>query len=101
MYRDFIVDAMGQALVEGEPALTEGWQIPAYIQQFRESLPCEEEEDEDKPGGKPKMPKKECWNCGEAHDLKDCTLPRDYNRINMKKKQFQDAKAAMVPMKTQ
>ena len=30
LYKDFIVDAMGWSLVEGNPSLSEGWEPPLY-----------------------------------------------------------------------
>ena len=46
-------------------------------------------------------PKKACFNCGEEHDLRDCQLPRDYNRINQRKREFMNAKAASQQPKLQ
>ena len=46
-------------------------------------------------------PKKACFNCGEEHDLKDCPLPRDFNRINQRKREFMNAKAASQQPKLQ
>lgn len=31
MYEDFVIDVMGCPLVDFNPALTDGWQIPKYI----------------------------------------------------------------------
>lgn len=46
-------------------------------------------------------PKKACFNCDEEHDLRECPLPRDYNRINQRKREFMNAKAASQQPKLQ
>ncbi|XP_046365702.2 zinc finger CCHC domain-containing protein 8-like [Haliotis rufescens] len=95
----FLVDTRGWPLVDLNPSLTDGWEIPRYEQLFEEPLPVEE--DGDKPQGKKAgRPKPSCFNCGGEHMMSDCQEPKDYNRIKAKRREFMDKNSpSMGPKK--
>ncbi|XP_046569788.1 LOW QUALITY PROTEIN: zinc finger CCHC domain-containing protein 8-like [Haliotis rubra] len=85
----FLVDTRGWPLVNLNPSLTDGWEVPRYEQLFEEPLPVEE--DGDKPQGKKAgRPKPSCFNCGGEHMMSECQAPKDYNRIKAKRREFMD-----------
>ncbi|KAI1233112.1 hypothetical protein IHE44_0006307 [Lamprotornis superbus] len=65
-FTNFCLDKLGQPILNENPQLTEGWEIP--------------------------KPKPHCFNCGsEDHQMKDCPKPRNAARINEKRKEFLEA----------
>ncbi|TKC50247.1 hypothetical protein EI555_000740, partial [Monodon monoceros] len=65
-FTNFCLDKLGQPLLNENPQLTEGWEIP--------------------------KPKPHCFNCGsEEHQMKDCPMPRNAARISEKRKEYMDA----------
>uniref|UniRef100_A0A3B3REM6 Zinc finger CCHC domain-containing protein 8 n=1 Tax=Paramormyrops kingsleyae TaxID=1676925 RepID=A0A3B3REM6_9TELE len=84
-FTSFCLDKLGQPLLNENAQLTEGWEIPKYQQIFGQVISLDGQELQIKE----KRPKSCCFNCGsEEHQLKDCTKPRDMNRINEKRKEF-------------
>ncbi|XP_064612194.1 zinc finger CCHC domain-containing protein 8-like [Liolophura sinensis] len=88
MYDEFILDTFGWPLVEHNPALTDGWEIPTYEQVYRQVFPAEEEDDTKGPNQRPSRPKATCFNCGEAHMLSECPQPKDQSRIRQRRREF-------------
>uniref|UniRef100_A0A2K5R0D1 Zinc finger CCHC domain-containing protein 8 n=1 Tax=Cebus imitator TaxID=2715852 RepID=A0A2K5R0D1_CEBIM len=65
-FTNFCLDKLGQPLLNENPQLSEGWEIP--------------------------KPKPHCFNCGsEEHQMKDCPMPRNAARISEKRKEYMDA----------
>ncbi|KAL7986627.1 hypothetical protein Chor_012910 [Crotalus horridus] len=65
-FTNFCVDKLGQPILNENPQLTDGWEIP--------------------------KPKSHCFNCGsEDHQIKDCPQPRNSARISEKRKEFMEA----------
>ncbi|XP_069475721.1 zinc finger CCHC domain-containing protein 8 isoform X2 [Ambystoma mexicanum] len=88
-FASFCLDKLGQPLLNENPQLTEGWDVPTYHQVFTQIVSLEGQE---LPQGKAKRPKAHCFNCGgEDHQLKDCPKPRDGASISAKRKAFMDA----------
>lgn len=87
-FTDFCLDKLGQPLLNENPQLTEGWEIPKYQQVFSHIVSLEGQEIQ----VKAKRPKPHCFNCGsEDHQMKDCPMPRNAARISEKRKEFLDA----------
>ncbi|KAJ7309804.1 hypothetical protein JRQ81_007873 [Phrynocephalus forsythii] len=87
-FANFCLDKLGQPILNENPQLTDGWEIPKYQQVFTQILSLDGQEIQ----VKPKRPKAHCFNCGsENHQMKDCPQPRNAARINEKRKQFLDA----------
>ncbi|NWI95261.1 ZCHC8 protein, partial [Pitta sordida] len=87
-FTNFCLDKLGQPILNENPQLTEGWEIPKYQQVFSQILSLEGQEIQ----VKPKRPKPHCFNCGsEDHQMKDCPKPRNAARINEKRKEFLEA----------
>nr|XP_006822999.1 PREDICTED: zinc finger CCHC domain-containing protein 8-like [Saccoglossus kowalevskii] len=88
-YKNFCIDQLGKPLIDWNPQLTEGWEIPTYSQVFTDALPFDDD------GSKPKKrsrPKATCWNCdSESHSLRECTQPRDLVKINQNRQVFMDS----------
>lgn len=88
-FTSFCLDRLGQPLLNENPQLTEGWDVPKYPQTFSQIMALEGEEVVH--AAKPKRPKPSCFNCGSAdHQLRDCPEPRNNVRINEKRKEFND-----------
>ncbi|KAL4646606.1 zinc finger CCHC domain-containing protein 8 [Arapaima gigas] len=84
-FTSFCLDNIGQPLLNENPQLTDGWEIPKYQQVFGQVMSLDGQEVQ----MKEKRPKPCCFNCGsEDHQLKDCPKPRDMARINEKRKEF-------------
>ncbi|XP_059511046.1 zinc finger CCHC domain-containing protein 8 isoform X1 [Stegostoma tigrinum] len=84
-FTNFCLDKLGQPLLNENPQLTNGWEIPKYQQVFAQVVSLEGQEVE----LKAKRPKPCCFNCGSTeHQLKDCPKPRDLARISEKRKEF-------------
>ncbi|XP_062874163.1 zinc finger CCHC domain-containing protein 8 [Trichomycterus rosablanca] len=84
-FTSFCLDKLGQPLLNENPQLTEGWEIPKYQQVFAQVMALEGQEVQIKE----KRPKPCCFNCGEeGHQLRDCPKPKDMARINEKRKEF-------------
>ncbi|XP_067861868.1 zinc finger CCHC domain-containing protein 8 [Heptranchias perlo] len=84
-FTNFCLDKLGQPLLNENPQLTDGWEIPKYQQVFAQVVSLDGQE----VGLKAKRPKPCCFNCGSTeHQLKDCPKPRDVARINEKRKEF-------------
>ncbi|NXK32662.1 ZCHC8 protein, partial [Piprites chloris] len=87
-FTNFCLDKLGQPILNENPQLTEGWEIPKYQQVFSQILSLEGQEIQ----VKPKRPKPHCFNCGsEDHQMKDCPKPRNAARISEKRKEFLEA----------
>ncbi|NP_001086929.1 zinc finger CCHC domain-containing protein 8 [Xenopus laevis] len=87
-FKNFCLDKLGQPLLNENPQLTEGWDIPKYQQVFTQIVSLDGQEIQ----VKAKRPKPCCFNCGsEEHQMRDCPKPRDQAHINMKRKEFLDA----------
>ncbi|XP_059844199.1 zinc finger CCHC domain-containing protein 8 isoform X1 [Hypanus sabinus] len=84
-FTSFCLDKLGQPLLNENPQLTNGWEVPKYQQVFAQVVSLEGQEVE----MKAKRPKPCCFNCGSTeHQLKDCPKPRDLARISEKRKEF-------------
>ncbi|XP_060739151.1 zinc finger CCHC domain-containing protein 8 [Tachysurus vachellii] len=84
-FTSFCLDKLGQPLLNENPQLTDGWDVPKYQQVFGQVIALEGQEVQIKE----KRPKPCCFNCGaEDHQLRDCPKPRDMARINEKRKEF-------------
>ncbi|XP_006865447.1 PREDICTED: zinc finger CCHC domain-containing protein 8 [Chrysochloris asiatica] len=87
-FTNFCLDKLGQPLLNENPQLTEGWEIPKYQQVFSQIVSLEGQEIQ----VKAKRPKPHCFNCGsEEHQMKDCPMPRNAARISEKRKEYMDA----------
>uniref|UniRef100_A0A8C6Z172 Zinc finger CCHC domain-containing protein 8 n=1 Tax=Nothoprocta perdicaria TaxID=30464 RepID=A0A8C6Z172_NOTPE len=87
-FTNFCLDKLGQPILNENPQLTEGWEIPKYQQVFSQILSLDGQEIQ----VKPKRPKPHCFNCGsEEHQMKDCPKPRNAARISEKRKEYLEA----------
>ncbi|XP_030073402.1 zinc finger CCHC domain-containing protein 8 isoform X2 [Microcaecilia unicolor] len=87
-FTNFCLDKLGQPLLNENPNLTDGWEIPKYQQVFTQIVALE---GQDILQVKTKRPKANCFNCGsEEHQLRDCPQPRDLVRISGKRKEFME-----------
>ncbi|XP_065548603.1 zinc finger CCHC domain-containing protein 8 isoform X2 [Lathamus discolor] len=87
-FANFCLDKLGQPILNENPQLTEGWEIPKYQQVFSHILSLDGQEIQ----VKPKRPKPTCFNCGlEDHQMKDCPKPRNPARISEKRKEYMEA----------
>nr|XP_056715730.1 zinc finger CCHC domain-containing protein 8 isoform X1 [Euleptes europaea] len=87
-FTNFCLDKLGQPILNENPQLTDGWEVPKYQQVFTQIISLDGQEIQ----VKPKRPKPHCFNCGcEDHQMKDCPQPRNAARINEKRKQFMEA----------
>nr|KAF6312383.1 zinc finger CCHC-type containing 8 [Pipistrellus kuhlii] len=87
-FTNFCLDKLGQPLLNENPQLTEGWEIPKYQQVFSHIVSLEGQEIQ----VKAKRPRPHCFNCGsEEHQMKDCSMPRNAARISEKRKEYLDA----------
>ncbi|XP_007422805.1 zinc finger CCHC domain-containing protein 8 isoform X4 [Python bivittatus] len=88
-FTNFCLDKLGQPILNENPQLTDGWEIPKYQQVFTQILSLDGQEIQVKPKSRPKS---HCFNCGsEDHQMKDCPQPRNAARISEKRKEFMDA----------
>ncbi|XP_051641841.1 zinc finger CCHC domain-containing protein 8 isoform X1 [Manacus candei] len=88
-FTNFCLDKLGQPILNENPQLTEGWEIPKYQQVFSQILSLDGQEIQVKPKSRPKP---HCFNCGsEDHQMKDCPEPRNAARISEKRKEFLEA----------
>ncbi|XP_044296526.1 zinc finger CCHC domain-containing protein 8 isoform X1 [Varanus komodoensis] len=88
-FTNFCLDKLGQPILNENPQLTDGWEIPKYQQVFTQILSLDGQEIQVKSKSRPKP---HCFNCGlEDHQMKDCPQPRNAARINEKRKEFMDA----------
>ncbi|NWX52150.1 ZCHC8 protein, partial [Steatornis caripensis] len=88
-FTNFCLDKLGQPILNENPQLTEGWEIPKYQQVFSQILSLDGQEIQVKPKSRPKP---HCFNCGsEDHQMKDCPKPRNAARISEKRKEFLEA----------
>uniref|UniRef100_A0A8C2G5T4 Zinc finger, CCHC domain containing 8 n=1 Tax=Cyprinus carpio TaxID=7962 RepID=A0A8C2G5T4_CYPCA len=84
-FTNFCVDKLGQPLLNENPQLTDGWEVPKYQQIFGQIIALEGQEVQIKE----KRPRPCCFNCcSEDHQLRDCPEPKDMARINEKRKEF-------------
>ncbi|XP_034646992.1 zinc finger CCHC domain-containing protein 8 isoform X1 [Trachemys scripta elegans] len=87
-FTNFCLDKLGQPILNENPQLTEGWEIPKYQQVFSQILSLDGQEIQ----VKAKRPKPHCFNCGsEEHQMKDCPKPRNATRISEKRREFMEA----------
>ncbi|KAM7416691.1 hypothetical protein PAMA_018651 [Pampus argenteus] len=92
-FTTFSVDKLGQPLLNENPQLTDGWEVPAYHQVFNQVIGTDGQEIE----MKDKRPKSMCFNCASSsHQLRDCPNPKDMAAINERRKEFnQNSNQAM------
>ncbi|GAA6224681.1 zinc finger CCHC domain-containing protein 8 [Lates japonicus] len=84
-FTTFSVDKLGQPLVNENPQMTDGWDIPTYNQVFNQVVGTDGQEIE----MKDKRSKSMCFNCGSSsHQLRDCPKPKDMAAINERRKEF-------------
>ncbi|KAM3867490.1 zinc finger CCHC domain-containing protein 8 [Diretmus argenteus] len=84
-FTTFSVDKLGQPLLNENPQMTEGWEVPTYQQVFNQVIGTDGQDIE----MKDRRPKSICFNCGSAsHQLRDCPKPKDMALINERKKEF-------------
>ncbi|XP_076587593.1 zinc finger CCHC domain-containing protein 8 isoform X2 [Chaetodon auriga] len=84
-FTTFSLDKLGQPLVNENPQLTDGWDVPNYLQVFNQVIGTDGQEIE----MKDKRPKSMCFNCGSCgHQLRDCPKPKDMAAINERRKEF-------------
>ncbi|XP_051545190.1 zinc finger CCHC domain-containing protein 8-like [Myxocyprinus asiaticus] len=84
-FTNFCIDKLGQPLLNENPQLTEGWEVPKYQQVFGQVIAFEGQEVQIKE----KRPRPCCFNCGSVdHQLRDCPEPKDMARINEKRREF-------------
>uniref|UniRef100_A0A3B3B6E1 Zinc finger CCHC domain-containing protein 8 n=1 Tax=Oryzias melastigma TaxID=30732 RepID=A0A3B3B6E1_ORYME len=84
-FTSFSVDKLGQPLVNDNPQLTDGWDVPTYQQVFNQVIGTDGLEIE----MKDKRPKSMCFNCGSStHQLRDCPKPKDFAAISERRKEF-------------
>ncbi|XP_030438430.1 zinc finger CCHC domain-containing protein 8 [Gopherus evgoodei] len=87
-FTNFCLDKLGQPILNENPQLTEGWEIPKYQQVFSQILSLDGQEIQ----VKAKRPKPHCFNCGsEEHQMKECPKPRNATRISEKRREFMEA----------
>ncbi|KAK6186863.1 hypothetical protein SNE40_006128 [Patella caerulea] len=85
----FMVDSRGWPLLPGTSDHSVTWDFIKFEQLFETPLPVDEEDlkivkrDQKKKSG--------CFNCGEQHNLNDCPVPKDQNKIRENRRKFQDA----------
>ncbi|NXJ95260.1 ZCHC8 protein, partial [Corythaixoides concolor] len=88
-FTNFCLDKLGQPILNENPQLTEGWEIPKYQQVFSQILSLDGQEIQVKPKSRPKP---HCFNCdSEDHQMKDCPKPRNAARISEKRKEFMES----------
>ncbi|KAM3825987.1 zinc finger CCHC domain-containing protein 8 isoform 1-T1 [Vipera latastei] len=88
-FTNFCLDKLGQPILNENPQLTDGWEIPKYQQVFSQILSLDGQEIQVKSKSRPKS---HCFNCGsEDHQIKDCPQPRNSARISEKRKEFMEA----------
>ncbi|XP_034548657.1 zinc finger CCHC domain-containing protein 8 [Notolabrus celidotus] len=92
-FTTFSVDKLGQPLVNENPQMTEGWEVPTYLQVFSRVIGTDGQDIE----MKDKRPKSLCFNCGlSTHQMRDCPKPKDMVAINERRKEFnQNSNQAM------
>uniref|UniRef100_UPI0037E72F24 zinc finger CCHC domain-containing protein 8 isoform X2 n=1 Tax=Semicossyphus pulcher TaxID=241346 RepID=UPI0037E72F24 len=84
-FTTFSVDKLGQPLVNENPQMTDGWDVPTYHQVFNQVIGTDGQEIE----MKDKRPKSMCFNCGlSSHQMRDCPKPKDMAAINERRKEF-------------
>ncbi|TSW89621.1 Zinc finger CCHC domain-containing protein 8 [Bagarius yarrelli] len=84
-FTTFCLDKLGQPLLNENPQLTDGWDVPKYQQVFGQVIALEGQDVQ----LKEKRPKPCCFNCGaDDHQLRDCPKPKDMARINEKRREF-------------
>ncbi|XP_029018082.1 zinc finger CCHC domain-containing protein 8 [Betta splendens] len=84
-FTTFTVDKLGQPLINENPQLTDGWDVPIYQQVFNQVIGTDGLEIE----MKDKRSKSLCFNCGSSsHQLRDCPKPKDMAAINERRKEF-------------
>ncbi|KAK5871520.1 hypothetical protein PBY51_004399 [Eleginops maclovinus] len=84
-FTTFSVDRLGQPLLNENPQLTDGWDVPTYQQVFNQVVGTDGQDIE----MKDKRPKSMCFNCGSSgHQLRDCPKPKDMAAINERRKEF-------------
>ncbi|KAM7018197.1 zinc finger CCHC domain-containing protein 8 [Tautogolabrus adspersus] len=84
-FTTFSVDKLGQPLVNENPQMTDGWDVPTYHQVFNQVIGTGGVEVE----MKDKRPKSICFNCGlSSHQMRDCPKPKDMAAINERRKEF-------------
>ncbi|KAK7088429.1 hypothetical protein V1264_022353 [Littorina saxatilis] len=93
-HHGFMVDSRGCPHDADEPTEISRGEPPKYFQVFDEIFPPDETI---APPSKPGRQKNSCFNCGGEHRLNECTLPKDQNRIRIKRREQQDRSANSKP----
>uniref|UniRef100_A0A8C4ZLU2 Zinc finger CCHC domain-containing protein 8 n=1 Tax=Gadus morhua TaxID=8049 RepID=A0A8C4ZLU2_GADMO len=92
-FTTFSVDKLGQPLLDENPQLTDGWEVPTYMQVFNQVIGTDGQEVE----MKDRRPKSMCFNCGSpAHQIRDCPKPKDQAAINERRKEFSQNQSPSV-----
>ena len=83
-YDQYCIDCCGLPLIDYNPNISDGWNIPKYEQVYFSVLP----HDEETPRVKIKQ-SRACFNCGNfGHSVQDCPEPPDFARISANKREF-------------
>ncbi|KAK0138143.1 Zinc finger CCHC domain-containing protein 8 [Merluccius polli] len=92
-FTTFSVDKLGQPLLDENPQLTDGWEVPTYQQVFNQVIGTDGQEVE----MKERRPKSMCFNCGSSgHQIRDCPKPKDQAAINERRKEFSQGQSPSV-----
>ncbi|KAG7276728.1 hypothetical protein CRUP_006907 [Coryphaenoides rupestris] len=92
-FTTFSVDKLGQPLLDENPQLTDGWEVPTYLQVFNQVIGTDGQEI----GMKERRPKSMCFNCGSpGHQIRDCPKPKDQAAINERRKEFSQNQSPTV-----
>lgn len=95
-YDEYCIDCCGFPLIDENPRISDGWNIPSYEQVYFNALPC----DEQTPRVKIRQ-SRACFNCGKCgHNVQDCPEPQNYARINANRRDFRNKFVSPVGLKS-
>lgn len=84
-----MVDKLGLNVKIGETAITEGWKVPKYENEYQNLLGLPFTEDNSLAATlKIKRPPLECFNCLGNHRIQDCPIKIDEDRVAIHRKVF-------------